>query len=216
MIKLLMSIKVSYIFVLFLYTMIVGFSCSNCVSDNYKKEAIIKAIQEELSLHPKATLLDIYKNFFQGRFGPGHLINDLDAATNYLTQEIQNATEFDSILWQSVGYEKRYYRVNLSLVHVGKIDIQNLIAAFTESANSAEPASLESWKDEWNIILRIIEQMDIILPNMEEDKIQLAENLKNGICIGHHSPIYQKTYHPHYRIVSRKYFDKLYKTVNEN
>jgi hypothetical protein len=85
-------------------------SCSNSVINNDKKESISRAIQEELTLHPKATLLDIYKNFFQGRFGPGHMISDLDAATNYLTRELKNATEFDSVLWQAVGYEERSYR----------------------------------------------------------------------------------------------------------
>ena len=38
------------------------------------------------------------------------MISDLDAATNYLTRELKNATEFDSVLWQAVGYEERSYR----------------------------------------------------------------------------------------------------------
>ncbi len=216
MIKIFFCNEVCYVLFLFFGIMFSSISCSNSVINNDKKESIIRTIQEELTLHPKATLLDIYKNFFQGRFGPGHMISDLDAATNYLTRELQNATEFDSVLWQAVGYEERYYRVNLSLVHDGKIGVQDLITAFTKSANSLEHPSLESWKNEWNSILKIIEQMNITLPNFEKDKFRLSENLKSGIIVGHHSSIFQKNYHPHYRIVSRSYFDTLYKMVNEN
>lgn len=191
-------------------------SCSSNDSKDTKKEAIVKTIQEELILHPKGTLLDLYKNFFQGRFGPGHMISDTTSAIDYLMQELQNATRFDSVLWQAVGHEKHYYRVNLSLIRDGKIDVGDIVPAFIESANTADQPSIEFWVAEWNSILTIIEQMNINLPNFENDKKQISENLKNGITIGHHSSVYQNNYFPHYRIVSKYHFERLYKMVNMN
>jgi len=191
----------------------VVFSCNSCSEieiKNNKKESIEKIVKQEITLHPKATLLDLYKNFFQGRYGPGHIIKNLDAAKNYLLEELQNATEFDSVLWQVVGYEDCYYRVNISLVRDGKISVDELITAFTESANFTEPPSLESWRNEWNSILIIIEQMNIVLPNFEQDKLQILENLEKEIVVGHHSAIYKENYHPHYRIVTKEHFEKLF------
>ena len=93
----------------------------NNVDDESKKTAIINTVNEELKFHPKVTLPDLYKNFFQGKFGPGHLIDDVNSAKEYFFTELKEATEFDSVLWQAVGYENNYYRVNLSLVRNGKI-----------------------------------------------------------------------------------------------
>jgi hypothetical protein len=176
-----------------------------------QKQLIKKTIYEELKIHPKATLLDLYKDFFQGKFGPGHMIEDSNAAADYFKKELQEATEFDSVSWQAVGEEKNYYRVNLSLVRDGKISAQQLIDAFIGSAKKAKPPSLESWHKEWNLILEIIEKMKLNLPDFEKDKLQIAQKLKKGIVIGDHSSIYIGTYHPHYRIVSKYYFEKLFK-----
>ena len=196
------------LFLLFVYIMFVCCSKSGNIPQN-KKESIKKAIQQEMTLHPEATLLDLYKNFFQGRFGPGHMIDNPDAAKKYLLQELQNAAGFDSVLWQAVGYEDRFYRVNLSLVRDGKIDMDPLLSAFIESAGLAEQPSAESWKQEWDSILTIMEQMDLALPDFEQDRFQISQNLEKGILIGHHSAVYREHYHPHYRIVNQANFEKL-------
>ena len=200
---------------LWIVFLIISVFCTKNMSQDGKHDAIRKAIQQELLLHPKATLQDLYKNFFQGRFGPGHMIHTIDDAEQYLNKELSEATEFDSLPWQAVGYEKNFYRINLSLVRDGKIDFDELVSAFYESANSVEQPSLESWENEWNLILSIIEGLSLALPNFGQDKLVISENLKKGIVIGHHSAIYQNTYHPHYRIVTKFYFEKFYKMVNK-
>ena len=37
---------------------------------------------------PKSTLQDLYKSFFQDRFGPGHIIADEASAMRYLQYEL--------------------------------------------------------------------------------------------------------------------------------
>jgi hypothetical protein len=187
---------------------------STLFPNNNREEEIRKAIKQELKLHPKATLIDLYKNFFQGRFGPGHMINNVEAASNYLKEELQSSTEFDSVLWQSVGYEDNYYRVNLSLVRDKKIDFEELLAAFTEKSDTSENIDIDKWKREWDSILEIIEKMNLSLPDFDEDKLQISDNLNKGIIIGHHSINFINNYHPHYRIVSKKHFLELYNKIN--
>ncbi|GAB4365021.1 MAG: hypothetical protein Kow0042_03960 [Calditrichia bacterium] len=177
--------------------------------DQSRQRAIRKAVREELQWHPAATLSDLYKNFFQGRFGPGHLIPDAEVARNYLQTELEQNTEFDTVLWQPVGYEGRYFRVNLRLVREGKISFEQLLDAFVESANTARPPSLDEWKSEWGFILKVIEGMNLLLPDFERDKQRIAENLARGVFIGHHSREFVRTYHPHYRVVSKEQFQRL-------
>lgn len=187
--------------------------CSLIISgrvDAYDNEAEIKkAIQTELTLHSKATLLDLYKNFFQGRYGPGHIISSVEGASDYLKKELQEASKFDTVLWQPVGYEEKYYRINLSLVRDGKIDFQDLLKAFTENADTLKLPSIVEWEKEWNSILGIIEEMNLNLPGFEKDKQQIAENIKKGIVIGHHSVMFEEHYNPHYRLVPKAQFIRL-------
>jgi hypothetical protein len=54
MIKIFFCNEVCYVFFFFFGIMFSYISCSNSVINNDKKESIIRTIQEELTLHPKA------------------------------------------------------------------------------------------------------------------------------------------------------------------
>lgn len=207
-----MKIITLFLSLVFLFFQSASFSHTHNGHD--REELVEKNVQLELTLHPEATLLDLYKNFFQGEFGPGHMITSVNTAAKYLKEEIKNAEYYDTVLWQPVGYKELYYRINLSLVRDRKINVQELLTAFTEKPINGDKMSLSEWKNEWNSILKIIEKMNVKLPNFETDKMKIMKNLKNGIIVGHHSETYLKIYHPHYRIISKENFIKLYKKVN--
>lgn len=38
----------------------------------------------QMKTYPKSTLKDLYKNFFQDKFGPGHIISDTTSAGKFL------------------------------------------------------------------------------------------------------------------------------------
>lgn len=180
-----------------------------CGEADNKEESIQKAILEELQLHPKAQLADIYKFFFQGTFGPGHILSDQKSALTYLQNELQSSTEFDSVLWQQVGYKILYYRINLKLVKEGTIPEEKYFRAFIHSANTSKIPSTKEWWEEWNFILSVIDEMKLIIPNYEENKSGLDNMLLEGKVLVHHSDIYRKLYNPHYRIVDKENFEKL-------
>lgn len=199
-----------YLTYLFNIALLIILMFTNSCSKTDNEELLIKnAILEELHLHPEARLVDIYKFFFQGRFGPGHLIENKKSALSYLHNELQNATAFDRVKWQTVGYDDEYYRISLSLVKEGLLSEEELFDAFYQSAVSSSVPSVEEWIKEWDVILCVIEDMNLIITNFEGDKIILDNMLKEGRILIHHSDIYNKLYHPHYRIVNKKQFIKL-------
>jgi len=196
----------------FLLTIVFIFGClsiNSCTEADSKEELIRNAILEEMHLHPEARLIDIYKFFFQGAFGPGHIISDKQSALKYLQNELQVMTDFDSVLWQPVGYNKQYYRISLGLVKEGTLSEEELFNAFVQSTDSSLVPSIEEWIKEWDFILNIIEVMNLKIINYEEDKNILYNMLKKGNILVHHSDIYRNLYHPHYRIVNNKQFEKL-------
>lgn len=52
------------------------------------EQAVRQAVERQMQRYPKSTLKDLYKNFFQDKYGPGHLIGDTAAAGAYLRQEL--------------------------------------------------------------------------------------------------------------------------------
>lgn len=181
----------------------------HCSQADKQTLAIKTAVQEELRRYPQATLLDLYKFFFQGACGPGHLIPEADAARRYLEMELRASTTFDTVRWQPVGHQGKFFRINLSLVHDGSVAPQTLLAAFIESANEASPPSLAEWRKEWEMILSVIASMSLALENFEADKNALAQQLRAGQIIGHHSARFEQLYHPHYRVIDKKHFAAL-------
>ena len=51
------------------------------------ERAVREAVTRQMAAYPQSTLKDLYKNFFQDRFGPGHIIADT-AAGSYLRWEL--------------------------------------------------------------------------------------------------------------------------------
>ncbi len=182
-----------------------------CQAGSNQAARIEQAVREELRLHPAATLQDLYKFFFQGAHGPGHMIPDPAAAQRFLAMELHTSTDFDSVLWQPVGVQGEYVRVNLKLVKEGIIPAEALLAAFVHSANAASPPALAEWQKEWQTILAVIAAVAPALPAFAEDKAALEQKLARGEFIGHHSEGYEQRHHPHYRLVSRAHFEQLHK-----
>ncbi len=53
-----------------------------------REKQIRRFVEEELKYYPEARLTDLYKNYFQDAYGPGHLIPDTIRAGAYLDWEL--------------------------------------------------------------------------------------------------------------------------------
>jgi len=166
------------------------------------------AITRQMEKYPESTLRDIYKNFFQDRFGPGHMIADPGAARQYLQRELNAYDKPSEETAEPTGWQHNYYRVSLSVIKSGKLSSEALVDALVRSANAVEPVSIKDWKNEWMKIEAIIGSMGLILPDYEKDLKEINDRLDEGIYVGHHSQAYNEAYAPHYRIISREVFEK--------
>ncbi|MDR2801929.1 MAG: MBL fold metallo-hydrolase [Prevotellaceae bacterium] len=171
-------------------------------------EAVRKTVNEQLQKYPGTRLQDIYKNFFQDYFGPGHIIPDAATAKNYLQQELDAYTETAGAVVEPTGSEGNFYRVNLSVVKDKKATFDLFLDAFIESANDVVAPPPAVWIAQWNNIVRIIDDMQLNLPGYEEAKAKLNDLLSEGKYAVHHSIAYEEQHKPHYRIISKSVFDK--------
>lgn len=180
-------------------------SCSN--NKNFGTN-VRDAITYQMEKYPESTLIDLYKNFFQDRFGPGHLIENTEAAHDYLHHELAyTPAEFTEVA-EPTGWQHNFYRVNLAIVKNEIISCDALLDALVRSANNVKPLSMKEWQKEWSEIEAIIKTMQLSLPNYKEDKKEIDAKLAEGIYVGHHSDAYNKAYDPHYRIISKKIYEE--------
>ncbi|WP_372949701.1 hypothetical protein [Mariniphaga sp.] len=175
--------------------------------DEEQNSKIEKAVINELKYYPEARLRDIYKNFFQDTFGPGHLIPDTTRAGNYLNYELQQPIG-DTLTWQAIGPENDYYRINLELVKKGTLPRSVLLEAMVESAPLARNPNMETWKKEWETAMVVLEKMNLQIPDFEKDKKEIEVLFERGEYVMHHSDFYNETYQRHYRIIHKSVFKR--------
>ncbi len=173
-----------------------------------KEKQIVQFIDSELKYYPEAHLADLYKNYFQDAYGPGHIIEDTTQAGKYLDWELQQTDWIDTLSYQALGINHDYYRINLQIVKDGIIPRDTLLLAMVESATLARNPDLESWEKEWNEVLVVIKKVKPSLPGMKADEKQINLVFSKGDVVMHHSKHYEETYNPHYRIVHSSVFER--------
>ncbi|MDR1405580.1 MAG: MBL fold metallo-hydrolase [Prevotellaceae bacterium] len=179
-------------------------------------DAIRNAVTRQLKKYPGTRLADIYKNFFQDYFGPGHIISDAAAAKNYLQRELDALSETSGAAVEPTGCEGNFYRVNLSLVKENIIPFDVFLDAFIESANARTAPSPAVWAAQWDKIEQVLDGMQQNLPDYDTDKVKLHESLLAGQPVVHHSGAYNGQHQPHYRIISKSVFDKKLRKLLES
>lgn len=173
---------------------------SSCRSIN--NTALSVTVKHQLAAYPAQRLVDIYKAFFQGFFGPAHLITDSNSAAEYIKQELTEAVDFEDYDYQPLPPDGKFVRVNLRLIKDGKISLEDLTAAFVKSAKPVSKADIEKWKAQWPKILAEIEKQRPDIPHFQEDKAFIDSLLAKNEYVVHHSEEFIAKYHPHYRLIS--------------
>lgn len=180
------------------------------------EQAVRQAVERQMQTYPCSTLKDLYKNFFQDKFGPGHLVADTAAAGRYLRHELASYTRCEGPVAEPAGWEANFYRVNLRVIKEGRISYERFFAAFLRSVNGIRPVSMASWQEEWGRIEAIIRHLYPRLPAYETDRLEIEQRLARGEYVGHHSASFEATYTPHYRIISREIYEKELKPILSN
>lgn len=175
-----------------------------CQVDADKVRAAVKLHQES---YPKLQLNDLYKAFFQAEFGAEHIVADTTAAAKYLNREL-TIPDHGKMLYEPIGADSTFFRVHLNAVQKGFITRDQLFHAFLAGVHKVEIPQINKWVQTWQVIEQIILSMDLQLPNLEEDKKAIHALLESGEYASHHSPLFEETYEPHYRIIRKDAFYK--------
>lgn len=183
-------------------------ACVACHRSDPTRERIIHSVERQMERYPHSTLRDLYKNYFQDRFGPGHIIADEGAADRYLRYELTNSTSFEGDDYEPTGYEERFQRVNLGVIADGRVPYEVFFSAFVRSVNGIEPITIEQWREEWSEIDRVIADMELNLENYEADRAEIKALIDGGEYVMHHSKLFEEHYDPHYRIIESDIFRK--------
>lgn len=170
------------------------FSCGgNSISD---------AVVRQMTQFPKSTLQDLYKSFFQDRFGPGHIIADETSAMRYLQYELATMDTPIGPLLEPTGYCNRYTRVSLQVIKDSLVSIEQFFDVFMQSARMADTVDVGAWAEEWHEIEREMSACGLdTLPDYSRDRYVIDSLLDRGNYVMHHSQRYGEAYHPHYRII---------------
>ena len=173
-------------------------------------------VSRQMAGYPKSHLLDLYKSCFQDYMGAEHLVSDRERVKAYLDEELTTADMDDLPEWfyEPCGIKGRYVRFSLRAVKEGLITEDMLLAAFIRSANTKRP-SVKSWRRKWHKIIGTIDKMNLNLPDYDREKQFLDSILSVGKYAISHSSDYREAYHPHYRIVERRIFEKELKPLIE-
>lgn len=192
------------LFVLFFFNSIIEAKNPENLSDSIRY-----ALEYQKKYYPASQYRDVYKNFMQDFYGPGHILNDTTAAGNYLRSELSDTQVFEGPDFEPTGYKGNFYRVNIGLIKEGIIPYDIFFEAFVESVRNIVPPSPDEWMAIWKNIDDEINKMGWEFNNEKEDKEVMSQQFKNNNFVVHHSDAYNKAVNFHYRIISRDNFEKI-------
>ncbi len=204
--------------VLILFTAGILLSQVSCSKRSYSKEdahQVANSVSDFMLMYPWAALQDVYKVFFQDRYGPGHMISNREDARIALENELKSTTEFVGNYVEPCGWEHNYYRVNLSVISDGIISFDDYFNAFYESVNAVKPPSFNEWKHEWAFVMGVIDQLPFEFEEKESQEKLINEMLDKKEYVVHHSYRFERRYRPHYRIMSRKIIEERFPKLLE-
>lgn len=181
-------------------------------------EAVERVVKWQLENYPESRLTDLYKNFFQDKFGPGHMVADTASAGAYIRRELalmrsESGGKVVGLTQREVaeitGWEGKFVRVDMAVIDMGIISYKIFSDAFFESSRSHILPDVKKWANEWFLIEKIIKDIAPQINGFEEDSALLRKLLGNGEYVVHHSREYSEAYRPHYRLIKRKIWERV-------
>jgi hypothetical protein len=157
---------------------------------------IEKVLQNHLARYPDLKIWDLYKLLHQAALGSEHAVPDPASAERWLVREL---TEMDQgipePLIDPISHNGEIVRVHLRPYVAAGHDPQGLLDAFIRTANGhrGDAHLLERyWADAVALVVFPAHQMKQFFHELEA----------KGFPAVHHSPEYEKLYHPAYRVIS--------------
>jgi len=187
--------------------LLIGVLVCLAASAQLSEDEVFSAIKQMQERYPKITLCDIYKSFYQDRFGPGHIIESKEKAEGYLMKEMKNTEEL-SVEIEPTGAKGNFVRVDIFFIQMGLIDKDAYIKHLMNSVVETDSTDIRQWLMDWNYVIKVIERRGLKIENYKEDMEFIRQRMENGIYEMNHSEQFNKLYHPHYRIFRRDVYEQ--------
>lgn len=171
-----------------------------------RRDSIQEAITYQIEHYPSSRLCDVYKNFMQDNFGPGHLMADTVEAAKYLRSELASTKDFGGPVYEPTGFKGNFVRVNLSLIADGTVSYDSFFDAFVRSVRGIAPPAADDWIKQWREIDGIIAEMGLSFEDEDADRNKLDRQFLEGNFVVHHSKAFNESNNFHYRIMSKEIF----------
>jgi len=166
-----------------------------------------KILLEHYERYPHMQIEDFVKLIYQITFGPKHFTASPTKADieTYLDLELESfKLDPHSPLIEDLG--EGYCRIYLGMIVLNKMtknELVDLFYASIQACDSMTNDSIKLFKNRINLLLSLITTKTIALPIVSSHEY-VDQYYQNGFLPAHHSPIYNRAYHPHYRLVNQK------------
>lgn len=154
----------------------------------------------QAKMHPSMTPQDVYKMIFQAAFGAEHILQDEDAAWEYLKREYEEVQPGDGLLYEQIAGD--IYRMNLRAWKKKNLPPEWLFRMFVGSVRGASiQDNFRQYAEEAAEVVK-----EGIFTFSTEEFLRYTEEYNPARPHAvHHSESYRAAERPSYRLVSGKY-----------
>lgn len=163
-------------------------------------------IEQHMEQYPKMQIQDAFKLIYQSEFGGGHMIDDKEKSLDWIKKEYAFIREQNQISYNRVSEDigGDMCRVYLRVLEQG-LSAETLNEMFVQSANT-KAGTVEGLGKKLEQFLDICEEYGFL---KEQVKRAVVEWKAKGYPAIHHSEAFRENYFPAYRVVMKKYAERL-------
>jgi hypothetical protein len=157
--------------------------------------------------YPRMQIQDLYKLLHQAAMGSEHAVRDSETARIWLEAEVRELGEGpEEPVMDPISPSGEIIRVHLRPFLRAEGDIDSLLTAFYRTANEYQGSS-ESLLGYWTYAENMVEAGDLGLDRVEMEDFIASMKLE-GFPAVHHSELYERNYHPAYRVIGSAYMPR--------
>ena len=174
-----------------------------------EERSLLKLIEEHQSRYSHFEVQDAYKLIYQGVFGVAHILENKEAAWQYLQREFESleASE-DEPLLENISLRGDVVRINLRPFKAANASLEKLFEVMVQSAGEIQSTE-EEFSKQWNEFQTLVrnETLSFDINTLEEFDSEVRAAHFPPV---HHSEGYEEANRPAYRVVKRTLFEKTF------
>ncbi|MBN2540613.1 MAG: hypothetical protein JXB08_03705 [Bacilli bacterium] len=148
--------------------------------------------------------MDFLKLIYQNSYGPRHLHRNPNRTIihRYMVSEIETMEKESNLDVEDIG--NGYVRMHLHRNSEGFLNRIEELFHLSMNEPISEENAMKHFHHEVERLIELLKKQIIALP-YEESMKMIEEYYLKGPHPVHHSKTYQNLYHPHYRVVAKKF-----------